>query len=81
MYLTRWDELTLVVMYIQCILTKEQCVESMNNKKMMIISVLVGVLIYILISMYLPLDYTTKLSLGLLLLILYLGLIFLKKGK
>ena len=81
MYLTRRDELTLVVMYIQCILMKEQCEENMNNKKMMIISAFVGVLIYILISMYLPLDYTTKLSLGLLLLIVYLGLIFLKKGK
>ena len=49
------------------------------NRKVMIIGAFIGVLIYILISMYLPFDYITKLSLGLLLLILYLGLVFQKK--
>ena len=46
--------------------------------KRKIIGFLSGVLLYVLIALFLPISYELRLSIGLILFILYLGLLFLK---
>ena len=57
---------------------KEQCVENMPNQK--IISFILGILLYIILCLFIT-DYTIRLTIGLVLLILYLGFIFILKDK
>lgn len=45
----------------------------MNNKKISIFDFLTGVLVYLAISIFTPLDYKTRAILGVVLFIVYLG--------
>lgn len=45
----------------------------MNNKKVGILDFLIGVLVYLAISIFTPLDYKTRAILGVVLFIVYLG--------